>query len=164
MPWASSCRQPRIELFTLDASAENLSRHLADSRSPQRKIGKLPTVDFFATYQGQTRFFPSCPALGRTQLQFILFEHVAYQRLVRHGASRSEHVGRALLQLPLPFRDLVRMHLELLRQYLPKGIDLSVYSQAKLNAVARRLNERPRKTLDYETPAQRFLHSVALTG
>ena len=52
----------------------------------------------------------------------------------------------------------------LLRQYLPKGIDLSVYSQAKLNAVARRLNERPRKTLDYETPAQRFLHSVALTS
>lgn len=52
----------------------------------------------------------------------------------------------------------------LLRQYLPKGIDLSVYSQAKLNAVARRLMERPRKTLDYETPAQRFLHSVSLTG
>lgn len=52
----------------------------------------------------------------------------------------------------------------LLRQYLPKGIDLSVYSQAKLNAVARRLNERPRKTLGYETPAQRFLQSVASTG
>jgi IS30 family transposase len=41
----------------------------------------------------------------------------------------------------------------LLRQYFPKGIDLSTYSQAKLNAVARRLNERPRKTLNYETPA-----------
>ena len=36
----------------------------------------------------------------------------------------------------------------LLRQYLPKGIDLSAYSQAKLNAIARRLNERPRKTLE----------------
>ena len=36
----------------------------------------------------------------------------------------------------------------LVRQYLPKGIDLSTYSQAKLNAIARRLNERPRKTLE----------------
>ena len=52
----------------------------------------------------------------------------------------------------------------LLRQYFPKGIDLSAYSQAKLNAVARRLNERPRKTLNYETPAERFHQSVASTG
>ena len=52
----------------------------------------------------------------------------------------------------------------LLRQYLPKGIDLSGYSQAKLNAIARRLNERPRKTLDFETPAQRFHQTVASTG
>lgn len=52
----------------------------------------------------------------------------------------------------------------LVRQYLPKGIDLSEYSQAKLNAIARRLNERPRKTLSYETPARRFHQSVASTG
>jgi IS30 family transposase len=52
----------------------------------------------------------------------------------------------------------------LLRQYFPKGTDISGYSQAQLNAVARRLNERPRKTLDYETPAQIFNQSVASTG
>ena len=52
----------------------------------------------------------------------------------------------------------------LLRQYFPKGMDLSNVHQNRLNAVARRLNERPRKTLDYETPAERFGQCVASIG
>ena len=52
----------------------------------------------------------------------------------------------------------------LLREYLPKYTDLSLYSQSELNWIARELNERPRKTLDYETPAARFNTCVASTG
>ena len=52
----------------------------------------------------------------------------------------------------------------LLRQYMPKGIDISSYSQAKLNAMARQLNERPRKTLGFQTPAEMFSQTVALTS
>jgi len=52
----------------------------------------------------------------------------------------------------------------LLRQYMPKGIDVSGYSQLQLNAIARQLNQRPRKTLGYHTPAEMFSERVALTS
>jgi IS30 family transposase len=52
----------------------------------------------------------------------------------------------------------------LLRQYFPKGMDLSNVHQNRLNAVARRLNERPRETLNFRTPAECFSQCVASTG
>jgi IS30 family transposase len=51
----------------------------------------------------------------------------------------------------------------LLRQYFPRGTDLSGYSQAQLDQVSLRLNQRPRKTLGFETPASKLQASVAST-
>jgi len=52
----------------------------------------------------------------------------------------------------------------LLRQYFPKGMDLSNVHQNRLNAVARELNERPRETLHFYSPAEKFAECVASTG
>ena len=52
----------------------------------------------------------------------------------------------------------------LLRQYLPKGTDLAAYTQTQLDAIARQLNTRPRKTLGHRTPAATLAETVASTG
>jgi IS30 family transposase len=51
----------------------------------------------------------------------------------------------------------------LLRRYLPKKTDLSCYSQSDLDEIALRLNQRPRETLCFDTPASRLRASVAST-
>jgi IS30 family transposase len=71
----------------------------------------------------------------------------------------NENTNRLLRQYLPKGIDLSRY-----RQYLPKGIDLSRYTQAQLNKVARQLNERPRKTLEYQTPAETFQACVAATS
>lgn len=50
------------------------------------------------------------------------------------------------------------------RQYLPKGADMSMYSQAGLDAIAWKLNAKPRKTLGYRTPAAIFVPTATAAG
>ena len=50
------------------------------------------------------------------------------------------------------------------RHYLPKYVDVSELSQIMLDAIARHLSERPRRTLDFQTPAEMFSQCIAMTG
>ena len=79
-------------------------------------------------------------------LKFLFDEGVRFPVGLRQLAERTKNTNR------------------LLRQYLPRGSDLSLHSQAKLSAIARQLNERPRKPLLYQTPAQKFAECVAAIG
>lgn len=97
----------------------------------------------------------------------------------RHGRARLNHIAHRAIREKLAELSAQLLHLCgrkvvdvgaryllvcCLGGYLPKGIDVSTYSQAKLNALARRLNERPSKTLDFQTPAEMFSQIVASTG
>src|SRR5712672_3316441 len=91
------------------------------------------------------------------------------------GGTNNSHIA-TLVERHSRFVALVKVHPQsprergsnentngLLRQYFPKRTDLSGYTQAALDKVALRLNQRPRKTLGFETPASRLRASVAST-
>lgn len=114
-------------------------------------LARMDGTDAWRAYQGFTKKLRQIPAALRKTLTYDRGKEMAeHERLARRLAIR---VFFADPHAPWP-RGSNENTNGLLRQYLPKGTDLSGYTQRELNAIAHRLNTRPRKCLDFATPLE----------
>jgi IS30 family transposase len=112
---------------------------------------------------------------GKNSYMATLVErHSRFARLIKVPSKETEAVVAALTQQVRKLRASLKTFADLgprtnentnllLRQYFPKRTDLSGYTQADLDKVALRLNQRPRKTLGFQTPVSKLQQSVAST-
>jgi len=128
-------------------------------------LARMDGTDAWSAYQGFTKKLRQIPASLRKTLTYDRGKEMAeHERLAQRLAIRVFFAD--------PHAPWQRGSNEntngLLRQYLPKGTDLSGYTQRELNAIAHRLNTRPRKCLDFATPlevyAQLRHHSPVALG
>lgn len=118
-------------------------------------LAKLNGTDATSTRQGFTKKLRHVPALFRKTLTYDHGKEMAeHERLTQRLAIR---VYFADPHYPWQ-RGTNENTNGLLRQYLPKGLDLSGYTQRELNAIATRLNTRPRKCRNFATPLEVYAH------
>ena len=147
---ATALRQDEIcRIRWEDIDAKACTVIVRDRKDPRAKNGndrKVPLLDVTG--------FDAWAVLGE-QKPFCGNNSLVFPYNGRSVETAFQPACEELMIEDLRFHDLRPGH-------MPKGIDISGYSQHQLNAMARQLNERPRKTLDFQTPAEMFSESVAL--
>jgi len=130
---------------------------LVDRRTLFVKLVKMTGCSAQEALEGFSRAFQPLPAELRQTLTYDQGTEMALHKTL------SERTGLAVYFADphSPWqRGICENTNDLLRQYLPKGTDLSIHSQRQLDAIARRLNLRPRATLGYHCPAEMFMRAL----
>jgi transposase, IS30 family len=114
-------------------------------------LARMEGTDAWSAYQGFTKKLRQIPTPLRKTLTYDRGKEMAAHERLAHRLS----IQIFFADPPSPWQRGTNENTNgLLRQYLPKGTDLSSYTQRELNAIAHRLNTRPRKCLDFATPLE----------
>jgi IS30 family transposase len=118
-------------------------------------LAKMDGTDAASAYQGFTKKLRHVPVLLRKTLTYDRGKEMADHERLAHRLA----IQIFFADPHSPWQRGTNENTNgLLRQYLPKGTDLSRYTQRQLNAIAHRLNTRPRKCLDFATPLEVYAH------
>lgn len=130
---------------------------LVDRATLFLKLVKMDGCSAQEAMEGFSRAFAPLPVEARRTLTYDQGKEMALYRTL------SERTGLAIYfadpRSPWQ-RGICENTNGLLRQYLPKGTDLSIYSQAELDDIAQSMNTRPRATLDFHCPAEMFMRAL----
>ncbi|WP_423357697.1 IS30 family transposase [Dyella halodurans] len=130
---------------------------LVDRRTLFLKLVKMDGCSAEEALKGFSRAFRPLPAALRQTLTYDQGKEMALYKTL----SRRTGLAIYFADPRSPWqRGICENTNGLLRQYLPKGTDLSVHSQRKLDAIAREMNLRPRATLDYHCPAEMIMRAL----
>lgn len=130
---------------------------LVDRRTLFLKLVKMNGCSAEEALNGFDKAFQAVPAQLRQTLTYDQGKEMALYKTLSERTGLSIYFAdpRSPWQ-----RGICENTNGLIRQYLPKGTDLSVHSQTQLDAIARRLNLRPRATLGYHCPAEMFMRAM----
>jgi IS30 family transposase len=130
---------------------------LVDRRTLFLKLVKMDGCSAEQALRGFGRAFAPLPATLRKTLTYDQGKEMALHKTL----SRRTGLSIYFADPHSPWqRGICENTNGLLRQYLPKGTDLSVHSQRELDAIARKLNLRPRATLGFHCPAEMFMRAL----